>query len=188
MAKRFFRLKEDVQATGCWQLADPVDSHGHEVDDPRDFNEGRPVQLKERLTVPIEHAGRPLDFTLTALSVPVVHVKVAALLAEQAPRDIQLMPVDVPGYPDQYLIWVATKLIRCIDEKASQVQFWRLEDGLPEKVGQYYAVDHLRINPTKVGDAQVFRIEGWPLALIVSDSIRVGLDQMGVTGMTFEEV
>jgi len=34
---------------------------------------------------------------------------------------VQLIPVDIQGYPDQYLILVATKLIRCIDEKASKV-------------------------------------------------------------------
>ncbi|SEU21835.1 imm11 family protein [Stigmatella erecta] len=188
MSKRFFRLKEDVHAPGRWHLGDPVNRHGYEIDDPRDFNEGRPVQLKERLSVPIEYAGRPLDFTLTALSVPIVHIKVAALLAERAPYDIQLMPVDVPGHPDQYLIWVATKLIRCIDEKASKVQLWMPEEGLPEKVGQYYAVDHLRIDRMKVGEVQVFRTEGWPLALIVSENIREGLDQMDATGMKFEEV
>jgi hypothetical protein len=188
MPKRFFRLKEDVHAAGRWHLADPVDKHGHEIDDPRDFNEGRLVLLKERLTVPIEQAGRPLVFTLTALSVPIVHAKVAAFLAERAPRDIQLMSVDVPGYPEQYFLWVATKLVRCIDEKASQVQFWMPEDGLPEKVGQYYSVGHLRIDRTQVGDVQVFRTEGWPLALIVSEEIREGLNQMEATVMKFEEV
>ncbi|MDC0712017.1 hypothetical protein POL68_26350 [Stigmatella sp. ncwal1] len=188
MPKRFFRLKEDVHAPGRWHLGDPVDSRGREVDEPRAFNEGRPVHVDGRLRVPIEHAGKSLDFSLTALSVPIVHVKVATLLAEHAPSDTQFFPVDIKGCPDQYLICVATKLIRCIDEKASKVQFWMPEDGLPEKVGQYYAVDHMRIDLARVSDVQVFRTEGWPLALIVSEDIKTGLDRLGATGVKFEEV
>jgi hypothetical protein len=188
MTQRFFRLKEDVQAPGRWHLDDPTDSRGCEVDDPRDFNAGRPVQVEGSLKVPIQHAGKPLDFTLTALSVPIIHVKVAELFTELAPNDVQLVPVDIQGYPDQYLILVATKLIRCIDEKASKVQFWMPEDGLPEKVGQYYAVDDLRIDPTKPGDTQMFRTEGWPLALIVSEDIKQALERVKATGVKFTQV
>ena len=111
--------------------------------------------------IPLEREGRPLDFSETESRIPVVHVKVAALLADRAPDDVQLIPVDIEGQPDQYLILVATRRIRCIDEGASKVQFWRPEDGLPEKVGQYYAVDDLHIDEATVGNAKVFRPEGW---------------------------
>jgi hypothetical protein len=188
MTQRFFRLKEDVQLPGRWHLDDPTDSQGCEVDDPRDFNEGRPVHVEGSLKVPIQHAGKPQDFTLTALSVPIVHVKVAEVFTELAPGDVQLIPVDIQGHPDQYLILVATKLIRCIDEKASKVQFWMPEDGLPEKVGQYYAVDDLRIDPTKLGDIRTFRTEGWPLAFIVSEDIKKALERIRATGMKFTQV
>jgi hypothetical protein len=140
------------------------------------------------MKVPIQHAGKPLDFTLTALSVPIVHVKVAAVFLELARHDVQLIPVDIKGHPDQYLLLVATQLIRCIDEKASSVQFWEPVDGLPEKVGQYYAVDDLRIDPTAVGGAKVFRTEGWPLALIVSEDIKKALEHAGATGVKFTQV
>jgi hypothetical protein len=188
MPQRFFRMKEDVQVPGRWHLDDPTDSHGSEVDDPRDFNEGHAVPVAGRLKVPVQHAGKPLGFTLTALSVPIVHVKVADVFTDLAPNDIQLIPVDIKGHPDQYLILVVTKLIRCIDEKASSVQFWKPEDGLPEKVGQYYAVDDLHIDPMKVGSAKVFRTEGWPLALIVSEDIKQALERIKATGVRFTEV
>lgn len=188
MTLRFFRLKEDIQLPGRWHLDDPTDNQGREVDDPRDFNEGRPVHVEGRLNVPIQHAGKPQDFTLTALSVPVVHVKVAEIFATLAPKDVQLIPVNIQGHPDQYLILVVTKLIRCIDEKSSKVQFWMPEDGLPEKVGQYYAVDDLRIDPTKPGDTKMFRTEGWPQALIVSEDIKLALERGKVTGVKFTRV
>jgi hypothetical protein len=68
------------------------------------------------------------------------------------------------------------------------VQRWTPEDGLPEKVGQYYAVDDLRIDKAKVGEARVLRPEGWAGTLIVSEDIKVALERLGATGVRFTEV
>jgi hypothetical protein len=42
---------------------------------------------------------------------------------------------------------VATRLIRCIDEKASRIELWTHEDGVPHKVGQYSSVRDMRFVP-----------------------------------------
>jgi hypothetical protein len=110
------------------------------------------------------------------------------MFAEQAPDDVQLIPVDVEGQPDQYLILVATRLIRCIDEKASRIRLWTHENGIPDMVGKYASVRDLRIDKSKVGSAKVFRCEGWRSPLIVSEEIKGALEHMGATGTRFEEV
>jgi len=187
MPQRFFDLSDDPYLSRRWHLDTPIDSHGHKVHD-WGFKRGTPVRVEGRLKVPVEIAGRPLDFSEAGIRIPVVSVKVASILSELAPGDVQLIPADVEGQPDQYLVLVATRLIRCIDEKASKVQFWTEEDGVPDKVGKYWAVDDMRIDKTQVGNAQVFRPEGWEVALIVSEQIKDALDQMGATGTRFEEV
>ncbi|SEM48800.1 hypothetical protein SAMN05444354_117132 [Stigmatella aurantiaca] len=96
--------------------------------------------------------------------------------------------MDIEGQPDQYLVLVATRLIRCIDEQASEVSFWTPEHGVPSKVGQYMGVDRLRIDKTKAGNAQVFRLEGWSSTLVVSEEIKNALERMNATGTWFEEV
>jgi hypothetical protein len=165
----------------------PRDNQGRKVDDGQ-FMLGAPVRITERLRIPIELTGAPLDFTEAGIMIPVVHVRVASMFAELAPDDVQLLPVDVEGQPDQYLILVATRLIRCIDEKASRIRLWTHEDGLPDMVGQYASVRDLRIDKAKVGGAKVFRPEGWTVALIVSEEIKDALERMGATGTRFEEV
>ncbi|XXF78333.1 hypothetical protein P2318_00825 [Myxococcaceae bacterium GXIMD 01537] len=185
---RFFRLSDDVNAPGRWHLTTPVDGQGKEVEDPWRFTEGHPVSVQGRLSLPVDIPGRALDFTLAGLSIPVAHVKVASILAALAPRDVQFIPVDIDGQPEQYVLLVATRLIPCIDEQASGVQVWGPEDGLPEKVGQYFSMRHLRIDPTTVGDARVFRARGWPGPLVVSDNIKDALERSGATGLTFTEV
>jgi hypothetical protein len=187
MTERFFRLADDVNVPHRWHLAMPTNRQGLKVDDGQ-FRLGSPVHLKERLRIPVEITGVPLDFTEAGIMIPVVHVRVASMFAELAPDEVQLIPVDVEGQPDQYLILVATRLIRCIDEKASRIRLWTHEDGLPDMVGQYASVRDLRIDKAKVGGAKVFRPEGWTVALIVSGEIKNALDRMGATGTRFEEV
>ncbi|MDY7232839.1 imm11 family protein [Hyalangium rubrum] len=187
MPKRFFKLADDVNVPHRWHLAMPRDRQSLKVDDGQ-FMRGEPVHIRDRLRIPIEIAGNPLDFTEAGISIPVVHVRVASMFAELAPDDVQLMPVDVDGHPDQYLILVATRLIRCIDEKASRIELWTHEDGVPEKVGQYFSVRDMRIEKAKVQSAKVFRCEGWMGPLIVSGEIKDALDRIGATGTRFEEV
>ncbi|HEX8697291.1 MAG TPA: DUF1629 domain-containing protein [Myxococcaceae bacterium] len=187
MPKRFFALADDVTLPHRWNLAMPRDGQGRKVDD-RQFMFGVPVDIKERLRIPLESAGTPLDFTEAGVSIPVVNTRVASLLAELASDDVQLIPVDVDGHPDQYLILVATRLVRCIDEQASRIERWTQEDGVPHMVGQYSSVRDLRIDKTAVGSARVFRPDGWFVSLIISEEIKDALDRMGATGTRFEEV
>ncbi|WP_246137780.1 imm11 family protein [Myxococcus llanfairpwllgwyngyllgogerychwyrndrobwllllantysiliogogogochensis] len=175
---------------GKWSLDKPLDSQGRELEDFREFTSGRPAQVSGRLAIPIDESGRRLDYsTAGAGMTPVVHVRVATLFAELAPNDVQLIPVDIKGCPDEYLILVATRLVRCIDDKASEeVLYWKAEDERPEKLGQYRSVYGLRIDRSKVGDAKVFRTWGWSGVLIVSEDIKAALERAKVSGAEFEEV
>jgi hypothetical protein len=157
--------------------------------DPWVFTEGAPIPNPGLLKLPVDHPGKSLDFSLTGLAIPVVHVRVAAVFAELAPEDVQLFPVEIQGQPDQFCILVATRAIRCIDDAAcKEVELWTPEDGRPEKVGEYRDVYGMRIDASKVGDIQVFRTWGWTVALIVSEEVKDALERIGATGTKFQEV
>jgi hypothetical protein len=186
---RYFDLADDMTVPGRWSLGAPMDTQGKELEDPWVFRLGQPVPGTGRVRFPTSRPGRPLDFTRAGFSIPVVHVRVASVFAELAPADVQLLPAEVQGQPDQFCLLVATRLIQCIDDEASEeVRRWKPEDGRPEKVGQYRDVWGLRIDPSKVGDAKVFRPWGWTVALIVSEEIKRALEHLGATGTKFEEV
>jgi anthranilate phosphoribosyltransferase len=55
-------------------------------------------------------------------------------------------------------------------------------------MGQYEGVHGLRIDPTKVGAARVFRTWGWTIALIVSEELKEALERIRATGTKFKEV
>lgn len=186
---RHFRLSQDVHVDGRWYLGEPTDPHGHEVDDPWQFITGHPVNIEGHLKLPLFEAGRPLDFSMTGLSTPVVTAKVAAVFSELAPRDVQFIPVEVETQSEPLSILVCTREVKCIDDaRSGEVRYWRPEDGRPERVGQYRSVLQMRIDPTKVGDAKVFRTWGWTVPLIISEDLKHALEQSGATGLDFQEV
>jgi hypothetical protein len=188
MPRRYFKLTDDVYVSGRWELGEPVGSQGQEVD-PWQFTKGKAVSIGERLQIPVKRPGKPLDFSFTSLATPVVHARVAALLRDMAPDDVQFLSVSIDAQSDQFCIFVATRLIRCIDDqKSTEVRYWRPEDGRPEKTGEYRSVYRLRIDPAKVGDARIFRTWGWDIALIVSEEIKEALEHAGATGTKFKEV
>ncbi|AKF81649.1 hypothetical protein MFUL124B02_22125 [Myxococcus fulvus 124B02] len=189
MSQRYFELTEDMSVRGRWVLGTPTDLQDREVADPWIFKKGRPIPDPGRLRVPMDVRGKPLDFSLAGFATPIVHVRVASLLMEMAPDDVQIFPVDIEGHADQFCILVATQLVQCIDDAASdEVEYWKPEDGRPEKVGQYRKVSGLRIAPTRVGAPQVFRTWGWSVVLVVSERIKAALEALGATGTLFESV
>lgn len=188
MPMRYFQLTDDMYLPNRWELGTLDGPDGVPLQ-PALLRSGTPLSMKGRLKVSIEEPGGPLDFTHAPYSIPVVHVRVASLLAERIPDEVQLLPVDISSQPDQYLVLNALRLIRCIDDAhSSEVRYWEPEDGMPEKVGTYFSIAGLRIDPTKVGDARMFRTWGWTGALIVSEDLKAALAQSGATGMKFTPV
>jgi hypothetical protein len=186
---RYFDLFDDMTIPGRWLLGTPTNVQGQKVDDPWMFQRGERLPDLGPLKIPVTVPGRALDFSRAAFGVPVVHARVASVFSELAPTEVQTLPVEIQGQSEQFFILVATKLIRCIDDKATkEVQIWAPEDGRPEKVGQYRDVYGMRIDSSQVGDAKVFRPWGWPIVLIVREEIRDALERMGATGTKFGEV
>ncbi len=189
MVTRYFRLSEDAYLPGRWELGTPRDSRAREFGS-RVFLRAGPTHVECALRVPIEQSGTPLDVSFADIgTVPVVSERVATLLSQCAPDDVQLFPVGVETLSESYFIVNVVRLVKCIDDEASgEVRYWTEQDGLPAKVGQYSSVSGMRIDPSKVGDARIFRTWGWQVALIVSEDIKDALTLAGITGVRFTDV
>ncbi|QSQ27850.1 hypothetical protein JY651_24410 [Pyxidicoccus parkwayensis] len=187
---RYFNLEQNLHVPGCWYPDEPTDLQGQEIEDVWQFSEGRPLELREPLRIPLYTPGRAVDFATTAVgSTPIIHKKVASVFAELTPDGVQLFPVEVEGQPEPYFILNVTRMVKCIDEAAcEEVTYWEPEDGQPEKVGTYRNVRGLRIDKSRPGDSKVFRPWGWEMVIIVSEDIKDALERTGATGMKFTEV
>ena len=189
MPNQYFDLTDDVYISDRWDLGRPIDEQGQKMEDWL-FTKGEPATIEGRPRIPLRGGdGKALDFSEAGIGVPLVSARVAAVFSELAPKDVQLIPVDVEAHAEQFYILVCTRLVKCIDDEASdEVRYWKPEDGRPEKTGRYRAVHGMRIDPAKVGDAKVFRPWGWDVVLIISEDIKQALERMGAMGAKFEEV
>jgi hypothetical protein len=183
---RFFTLNDDIDHPGRWFLQAPVNRLGTEVD-PRLFTEGNPVRVTEPLVVGVRSAGHPLDFTFADFDMPVVRRATADILSEVAPQDVQRIPTAVKGYDGEYEILNIVTRRPAIDERRSMITRWTEEDGWPEKVGKYFMVARLRVDPQRANGVGIFRLTGWEIAVVVSDDIRRALVEAEVTGVKFTE-
>ncbi|WP_223745187.1 imm11 family protein [Corallococcus sp. AS-1-12] len=190
MQRQFFELDIDVYVPGRWYFKTPTQLDGQPLDDPWVFTLGGPIADPGPLLIPLSRPGKPLDFTSAGVGfTPILSARTAEVFRALAPNDVQLFPVQVEGQAEPYFLLVAARMVRCVDEVASEeVQLWRPEDGQPAKVGQYRYIAGLRIDKARVADERVFRVWGLRTALIVDGELKAALEQTGIVGGQFVEV
>jgi hypothetical protein len=174
---------------GRWLLSDPIDEHGQEIN-PWQFGKGRLLDLRGTLRFALDHPGSALDFSLAGLGIPVVHGRIVPLFKHLGlQQQVQFIPAHVEGQSDPYFVLNVLRVIRCIDEaRSEEIHHWKPEDGNPEKVGQYRVVSGMRIDPSQVGDAHIFRPWGWRVVIIVSELLKQALEEARISGICFKEV
>ncbi len=185
---QYYELIDDRRSLSRWHLGGPLDGSGQEID-PWQFREGLNLAFEGVPRFPLDEPGEALDFSWAAFAIPVVHDRFARLFQQLRVADTQFIPAQVEGHEGTYFILNALRIIRCIDDaRCTEVQYWKPEHKQPEKLGQYRSVVGLRIDPSKVGDARIFRTWGWRIALIVSDDIKQAIESAGLSGARFVEV
>jgi hypothetical protein len=185
---RYFKLMDDRRSRDRWHLGAPVDEQGQEIE-PWQFDEGRRLELGCLPRFPLEIPGRPLDFSWAAFSILVVNERFVQIFEHLGIQEAQFIPAQVEAHPGPWFILNPLRIIPCIDDaRCEEVQYFKPEDGQPEKVGQYRVVAGMRIDPTKVEGARIFRPWGWTVALVVSEDLKEALEREGLTGTRFVEV
>lgn len=171
MPQRFYRLLTDDATFGDrWFLGRPIGESGDEID-PRLFNYGRPYTGERPVAVPISYTGRMVQFNFAAFDMPVASQSVASIIREVSPTAVEFYPVSVGGMEHGAFILNVLSRCACLDEGRSKVTKWSEEDGRPDKIGQYKMVIDLIVEPAKARGHDIFRIEGWKIALIVSENL-----------------
>lgn len=184
----YFRIVDDMEVQEKWHLGEPLDSCGVELD-ARLFTEGRSVVVEgDGLVVPRRRDGRELQFTLAAFDMPVIHSSVAAVVKRVAGQSVECIPARVEGSQELYYVMNVVRVIDCMDAGKSQIERWTAAHGRPEKVGEPRTVGRLRINPSRAMDEPIFRLQGWLVALVVSDQLRKGLLEVGASGIVFQAI
>jgi len=130
-----------------------------------------------------------MDWTAADSALPVVTEKVAQILRDLAPDDVQLFPVSVEGRREPHFIVNAIRACACVDEgRSTDVRRWTKDDFRPDLAGQYKVIGKLYIDPSRTGGHRFFRVKGWEVALIASEEIKHAFERAGVVGASFTPV
>jgi hypothetical protein len=186
---KYYDIFDDMRVPGRWHLRRPVDGQGQWVDASQ-FKEGRALDVEGAIRFPVKPAGVALEFSLSSFAIPVVHRRVVALFERLGlQKEVQFIPVEVEGQTEPWFILNALQVIRCIDDaRCEEVLYWLPEDNRPDVVGQYRNVRGLKVDPSKIGEANIFRPWGWEVVLIVSERVKRAMEEAGITGARFLEV
>jgi len=182
---KYFRLLDDVHIVGRWHLGEVVEET---VKSPLELWTGTPAAAGISIEAEITHPGTALDFCLTSFAVPVAITRLAEAIAGVAGGDLQRIPLKV-GAHKGFEVLNSVRVIRCLDEGRSSFTKWTAKDHRADLAGKYRMVSHLRVNLNTVPrDAHFFRIEGWEIALIVSELIRSAMESCKCLGAIFQDV
>lgn len=187
MSPRYYQIIDDVTIKNRWFLKAPVDIKGKHIN-PEIFRIAKKANVSTPLTISLRRPGKPLDFTFADFDMPVTSKKTTDILSRLARSSIQFLPAEIENNQNQFMIMNVLDIRNCVNESASEFLKWSEFDNRPDKVGQYRQITRLRINPKMVNGLHVFRIEGWRIALIVSEELRTLFLETGITGVNFIKV
>ena len=181
---RHFQIRDDMTIRGRWHLSDVLLATGVE---PL-LDAGELVHDSGPLRGTVSHAGRVLDFSLTSFNVPVATSALAHAIRSVAGSDVQCLPLEVASQPGMVVL-NALRVVRCLDETRSEFTKWTERDHRADLAGQYRQVTKLVLAPDRVpAEAHFFRVEGWLVALIVSEAVKEAMDRVGCLGAKFTEL
>ncbi len=185
---RYYRIaqkfEEGIPSGHIDDMGMPFDEDGNELD-PFLFTSGIPLHDVQRVALEVVVSGPPNDFILASFEIPIVHKRAIDSLMKLCPSDIQAIDVSM-GFNDvDYSILNVLTLSDCIDRKKSRISYWKEEDGVPSKVGQFSSVDVLVIDPLLVGTHNCFRPVGWEVALLVSERVKEAFELLAIKGASF---
>ena len=182
---RYFILRDDVTIPNRWHLGEVSPGNDEE---PLELWVGKRMQNNKTLFTEITDPGRSLDFCLTSFATPVATTKLASAIEAIAGDDVQRLPVYIKGH-EGFEVLNAVRVLECLDEDRSKFLKWTEKDHRADLAGEYRSIPLLRIRSAEVpNDAHFFRIKGSFIELIVSEDVKLAMEDAGCLGAKFQDV
>lgn len=180
---RYYRLYHELEIPGKWYLGDIVTPERKEIL-PVTFTQGLPIAPMPELVIVPNVIGKPVDFTFQTFQVPVVSVVLAQVVEDHAPSALQRIPVTIA--PDQtgFEILNVIRTLDCLDYENSSIEKFDELDPL-EQQGKIKIVSDLHIVRECAEGNHLFRLGEWKQPIIISETLKLALQENHFTGMAF---
>lgn len=173
---KYYWLKDDINYSGRWFL--------NKISGLDNWSLYSKVpELTEHLSVLVSRHGNEMDFTLTSShAVPIVSDRLKAALSNFS--GIKFIPVTLNGYLNEYFVMIIDDMVDCVDEVRSKYQKFEVNDPVrPDRAGSFRAFFSMVIDADKVIGIDILRVKRFEMAIIVSDNVKIALENSGVTGV-----
>ena len=189
---KYFRVHPDVSMRERWILGGIRYSENWEFLDPY-------VECMEpcRYALDLHFDGVAVDFTVAgSASVPIVSARFCDALAglpeiEELYRNTVMEPVSIEGASGgaQYFVMIVESKFDCIDGASSKFTRFAINDPWRPSLSEENSSEfNLVLDASRIGDKHIFRLVGYPHALIVSEEVKARLERAEVTGIAYEEM
>ncbi len=179
----YYRITWDPDFPKPWWLGE-VECETTEID-CRIFTEGVQQDVVGPLRIRIREAGGALQFTFSAFDVPVVTQEVGDIFARYAPDAIQRIPINVAEITGKYEVLNVTQTCDVLDLVRGKYVWWRPGDHRADLVGTLRRVYKMVFRPEIQPPPHAFRIKGWEIALVVSQTLMEALGGANLRGVKF---
>ena len=119
--------------------------------------------------------GPPMDFSCTPFGIPVVTARMAELLRDLAPADVQLVPGTLAGFPRAYSV-VNVRKLECLDARRSKDVLVGGPCGGSISAPQY------AIDPQLAQGHHLFRLANDPVVMVMSCDLLQRIERAAMVG------
>jgi len=191
MTMKFYKLSMKVEELeNAWYLGKVVDGGGDEILSSN-FTTGSIFDLSRNPNLTVistDPNGRPVDFRMTFLGVPVVSNTFGDVISKFDARSIQRIPVTVTPQYSGYEILNIVEKRECLDYEKTSIDRYTHSFYPPEQIGKIKALYNIAILPELVKGHHIFRLAEWDVIIIVSSALKDALESEGFVGMNFTAV
>ena len=123
----------------------------------------------------------PVEFNCPLWVNPLVTHRVADAIKQLSPNDIQRVPAKIEGEADEWEVLNILNLVDCLDYEYSKMTYKPFEEDKTQE--NILGFLKLVIDPEKVGDHHIFRMNPKMNRIIISETLLCTLREMQVTGL-----
>ena len=181
-----YSLEDDFREPIRWYLRVPTDSANQDL--TWAFNTARHARPMTPLRTKIRREGRRVDFTFAAFDIPIVNQAARSVFESHASECVEFFPIRVQEESDDYFIMNILVEADCLDEKASDIQWWTETDGRRDRAGSYRMLSKAVYDASITSLPPIFRLSKFHVRVIVTDKLRKVIDDAALTGLVCKEI
>ena len=182
---KYFRLTDDLHDR--WFLRDLVLPESDSI--WRYLTTGKIDSVPYNLSIDATPDGDIVDFTFAEFDLIIVNEKCKQLFPS---GEVDFFPILITGretHGGQFYVMTIREGIDCLDENNSSFDFFLPDDPIrPDLAGEYRGIYNLKIDTHKTGEAEIFRMQKYEVAVIVNEKLKNRLRKNYISGIRFLEV